>query len=215
MLAVQVPIIEDVLSALGICRLGADGFEADDAIGTLVQRHRGRMPIDIATGHLGDLFQLVDDAAAVRRQHRPRRVRSPDLVDQAYLADRYGVASGRAVCRHGRPAWRHQRRPPWVVGIGEKTAARLITAYGTLAAVRAAVDGGDPALKGAQRRNLEAASAYLDVGPLVVRVALDPRARRRSGPADAHRGPAPHVPAGTRPRRTHQPPGRRSGDRLT
>lgn len=172
-LAVQVPIIEDVLSALGICRLGADGFEADDAIGTLVQRHRGRMPIDIVTGDR-DLFQLVDDAAAVRVLYTARGgVRSPDLVDQAYLADRYGVASGEQYADMAVLRGDTSDGLPGVVGIGEKTAARLITAYGTLAEVRAAVDGGDPALKGAQRRNLEAASAYLDVGPLVVRVALD------------------------------------------
>ena len=54
-----------------------------------------------------------------------------------------------------------------------KTAAQLIEAYGSLAGLRAAVDGGDPALKGARRANLEAASAYLDVAPTVVRVLRD------------------------------------------
>ena len=48
-----------------------------------------------------------------------------------------------------------------------------IETYGSLAGLRAAVDGGDPALKGARRANLEAASAYLDVAPTVVRVARD------------------------------------------
>ncbi|NUR81428.1 MAG: flap endonuclease, partial [Dermatophilaceae bacterium] len=53
---------------------------------------------------------------------------------------------------------------------GEKTAAKLITTYGTLEALRAAIDGGDPALKGAQRARLEAAAAYLDAAPRVVEV---------------------------------------------
>lgn len=172
-LAVQVPIIEAALAALGICRLGADGYEADDAIGTLVARYRGTMPIDVVTGDR-DLFQLVDDAAGVRVLYTARGgVRSPDVVDQDYLRERYAVGSGPqyadlAVLR-GDPS----DGLPGVAGIGEKTAAKLIAAYGSLAGLRAAIDGGDPAIKGAQRRNLEAGSAYLDVGPLVVAVAPD------------------------------------------
>jgi 5'-3' exonuclease len=62
---------------------------------------------------------------------------------------------------------------PGVRGIGDKTAAQLIAAYGSLAGLRQAVHSGDPALKGARRANLEAASDYLDVAPTVVRVARD------------------------------------------
>ena len=45
--------------------------------------------------------------------------------------------------------------------------------YGSLVALRAAVDGGDPEIKGAQRTRLEAGAAYLDVAPKVVEVAPD------------------------------------------
>jgi 5'-3' exonuclease len=62
---------------------------------------------------------------------------------------------------------------PGVKGIGDKTAAQLIAAYGSLEGLRAAVEAGDPALKGVRRANLEAAAAYLDVAPTVVRVARD------------------------------------------
>jgi 5'-3' exonuclease len=62
---------------------------------------------------------------------------------------------------------------PGVAGIGEKTAATLINRYGDLASLRRALAEGDPQIKGAQRQRLEAASAYLDVAPLVVQVALD------------------------------------------
>ena len=56
---------------------------------------------------------------------------------------------------------------------GEKTAAKLIEKYGTLVALRQAVDSGDPEIKGAQRTRLEAGAAYLDVAPKVVQVAPD------------------------------------------
>ena len=57
-LEVQVPIILDVLAAAGIAVVGADGYEADDVIGTLATG--AGMPVDVVTGDR-DLFQVVDD----------------------------------------------------------------------------------------------------------------------------------------------------------
>ncbi len=172
-LSPQVPVIADTLRALGITRLGADGFEADDVIGTLVERHRGRMPIDVVTGDR-DLFQLVDDAAQVRVLYTARAgVRDAEPIDQAALLSRYAVATGDAYADMSMLRGDTSDGLPGVPGIGEKTAAQLIAAYGSLRGLRDAVDGGDPALKGARRARLEAASAYLDVAPTVVRVARD------------------------------------------
>jgi 5'-3' exonuclease len=172
-LAVQVPVIADALAAVGIARLGADGFEADDVIGTLTARHKGAMKVDVVTGDR-DLFQLVDDGAGVRVVYTARGgVREPDLVDQSFLAQKYAVASGAAYADMAVLRGDASDGLPGVSGIGEKTAARLIERYGSLAGLRAAVDGGDPEIKGAQRARLEAGSAYLDVAPDVVRVAPD------------------------------------------
>ena len=185
-LSVQVPIIEEALAALGIARLGADGVEADDVIGTLVARHKGALPIDVVTGDR-DLFQLVDDAASVRVLYTARGgVRNPDLVDQAFLAEKYGVATGDQYADMAALRGDTSDGLPGAAGVGEKTAAKLITAYGSLVALRAAIDGGDPAIKGAQRRNLEAGAAYLDVAPLVVRVALDAPVADVDGALPAH-----------------------------
>ena len=72
-LEIQVPIITDVLDALGIVHLGIDGHEADDVIGTLATRADG--PVDVVTGDR-DLFQLVDDErqrpGALHRQGHPQ-----------------------------------------------------------------------------------------------------------------------------------------------
>lgn len=62
-LSPQVPVIEAVLDALGIARVGVAGYEADDVIGTYTARATG--PVDIVTGDR-DLYQLVDDARGVR-----------------------------------------------------------------------------------------------------------------------------------------------------
>ena len=172
-LSVQVPIIVDALTALGIARVGIDGHEADDVIGTLTTAFSGRMPVDVVTGDR-DLFQLVDDANAVRVLYTARGgVRSPDVVDEAFIAEKYGVGTGAAYADMAVLRGDTSDGLPGVAGIGEKTAAKLITSYGTLAALRAAIDGGDPALKGAQRARLEAAAAYLDVAPRVVEVVRD------------------------------------------
>jgi 5'-3' exonuclease len=170
-LAPQVPVIVDALSALGLVRLGADGYEADDVIGTLTARHKGSMAVDVVTGDR-DLFQLVDDAADVRVIYTARGgVRDPDLVDEAFLQTKYAVASGPAYADMAVLRGDTSDGLPGVAGIGEKTAAKLIERYGTLVALREALASGDPEIKGAQRTRLEAGADYLDVAPMVVRVA--------------------------------------------
>ncbi len=172
-LAPQVPVIVDILTALGIPRIGSDGFEADDVIGTLTHASRGVRPVDIVTGDR-DLFQLVDDAAGVRVIYTARGgVRDPDLVDEEFLLRKYAVTSGQAYADMSVLRGDASDGLPGVVGIGEKTAAKLIATYGDLGGLRDAVASGDPAIKGAQRTRLESAAAYLDVAPNVVRVARD------------------------------------------
>lgn len=169
----QVPVIRELLAAAGITRLGVDGYEADDVIGTLSQHYRGVGPIDVVTGDR-DLFQLVNDADSTRVIYTAKGgVREPDLIDEAYLATKYGVPSGRAYADMAVLRGDTSDGLPGVAGIGEKTAASLINEFGSLAAIRAAVDSGDPRIKGARRTRLEEASAYLDVAPGVVDVALD------------------------------------------
>jgi 5'-3' exonuclease len=172
-LAPQVPVIRDALKSIGLARLGADGYEADDVIGTLTARHKGTMAVDVVTGDR-DLFQLVDDAAEVRVIYTARGgVRDPDLVDQAFLRTRYAVGHGPAYADMAVLRGDASDGLPGVAGIGEKTAAKLIEKYGSLVELRKAVDAGDPEIKGALRSRLEAGAAYLDVAPMVVRVAPD------------------------------------------
>lgn len=170
-LAAQVPVIAEALDAIGIARLGVDGFEADDVIGALAARHRGQLPIDVVTGDR-DLFQLVDDDAGVRVLYTVKGgVRDATAVDEAYLRTTYGVPSGRAYADLAVLRGDSSDGLPGVAGIGEKTAATLIATFGSLAGIRAALAAGDPRITGARRTRLEAGAAYLDVAPAVVQVA--------------------------------------------
>ncbi|HEY8822761.1 MAG TPA: 5'-3' exonuclease [Dermatophilaceae bacterium] len=169
----QVPLIVDALRALGIARVGSDGYEADDVIGTLTHRARGQQLVDVVTGDR-DLFQLVDDEAGVRILYTARGgVRDPDVVTQEFLQSKYSVATGQAYADMATLRGDTSDGLPGVAGIGEKTAATLINRYGDLASLRRALAEGDPQIKGAQRTRLEAASDYLDVAPTVVQVALN------------------------------------------
>ncbi|MFF1488137.1 5'-3' exonuclease H3TH domain-containing protein [Streptomyces sp. NPDC058319] len=168
-LSPQVPVIEAVLDALGIARVGVAGYEADDVIGTFTARAAG--PVDIVTGDR-DLYQLVDDARGVRVLYPLKGVGTLQLTDEAVLREKYGVDGGGyadlALLR-GDPS----DGLPGVPGIGEKTAARLLDAFGDLAGIMAAVDDPRAKLTPAQRRRLEEARPYLAVAPKVVRVARD------------------------------------------
>ena len=169
----QVPLIAETLKALGIARIGSDGYEADDVIGTLTHRARGRQLVDVVTGDR-DLFQLVDDDAGVRVLYTARGgVRDPDVVTQSFLQSKYLVPTGQAYADMATLRGDASDGLPGVAGIGEKTAATLINRYGDLAGLRRALADGDPQIKGAQRTRLETASAYLYVAPMVVQVALD------------------------------------------
>ena len=176
-LTAQVPVIVDVLAAVGIARLGAPGFEADDVIGTLTARELTRPDgerdaVEIVTGDR-DLFQLVDDSGPVRVLYTQRGLRDLDVVDEARLGERYGVATGAAYADMALLRGDPSDGLPGVPGIGEKTAAALLRKYGSLDGVLAALRHVDPGITTAQRRRLREAADYLAAAPVVVRVARD------------------------------------------
>jgi 5'-3' exonuclease len=168
-LEVQVPIILEVLDAFGICVRGADGYEADDVIGTLATGAGG--PVDVVTGDR-DLFQLVDDAAGVRILYIARGVGNHERVDNAWVRAKYGIeaaqyadfATLRGDASDGLPG---------VAGIGEKTAATLLSRFGDMDGILAAAQDPDSDLGPGPRGKVKAAAAYLEVAPRVVAVARD------------------------------------------
>ncbi len=168
-LAPQVPVIEEVLDAVGIARVGVDPYEADDVIGTLAGLATG--PVDVVTGDR-DLYQLVDDARGVRVLYPLKGVGSLQVTDEAWLRGKYAVNGPGYVdlaLLRGDPS----DGLPGVPGIGEKTAAKLLDAYGDLAGIMAAVDDPASKLTPSQRKRLDEARDYIAVAPKVVRVATD------------------------------------------
>ncbi len=168
-LSPQVPVIEAVLDAVGIARVGVAEYEADDVIGTFTGRATG--PVDIVTGDR-DLFQLVDDKLERRVLYPVKGVGTLQITDEDLLREKYGVdGSGYAdmALLRGDPS----DGLPGVPGIGEKTAAKLLAQYGDLAGIMAAVDDPKSKLTPTQRKRLDESRPYLAVAPKVVKVADD------------------------------------------
>lgn len=168
-LEAQIPVILDVLEAFGIAVVGADGYEADDVIGTLATA--AGMPVDVVTGDR-DLFQLVDDEAEVRILYIARGVGRHERVTNTVVQGKYGI-DGRQYADFAALRGDPSDGLPGVAGVGEKTAASLLRKFGSLEGIVAAAQ--DPAsdLAPGPRRKVKDAADYLRVAPAVVAVARD------------------------------------------
>jgi 5'-3' exonuclease len=168
-LAVQVPYILAVLDALGIAVVGHDGYEADDVIGTLAAT--APMPVDVVTGDR-DLFQVIDDDRQVRVLYIARGVGKHEVVDDAWVRDRYGIPAA-AYVDYATMRGDASDGLPGVSGIGDKTAATLINAHGDLEGILAEASRPESKINGSVRSKLAAAIDYLAVAPVVVGVVRD------------------------------------------
>jgi 5'-3' exonuclease len=168
-LTAQIPVIEQVLAAMGIATAAAPGYEADDVIGTLTARAGG--PVEIVTGDR-DLFQLVDDERPVRVIYTVRGLTKLDVVDEAAVTQRYGVP-GRAYADFAALRGDPSDGLPGVPGVGEKTAAALVQTFGSIEAIMDALDRGHGGFPKGSRQKVAAAQDYLAAAMPVVRVATD------------------------------------------
>jgi 5'-3' exonuclease len=168
-LTVQIPVITQVLAAAGVAMAAAGGYEADDVIGTLAAREEG--PVEVVTGDR-DLFQVVDDARAVRVLYVGRGVANLEVIDEAAVTRRYEIP-GRCYAAFAALRGDPSDGLPGVPGVGEKTAAALVRVFGSVEAILDAIDAGQGGFPASSRAKLVAARPYLDVAMPVVRVATD------------------------------------------
>jgi 5'-3' exonuclease len=174
-LSPQVEMIAELLDAFGICTGGAEGYEADDVIGTLAAQER-RDPVIVVSGDR-DLLQVVrDEPVAIRVLYLGRGLSNATLMGPVEVAERYGVPADRAgegyaelALLRGDPS----DGLPGVPGVGEKTAATLLSQHGSLAAILAAVDDPKSSLAKGVRAKLRASVDYIDAAGPVVAVATD------------------------------------------
>ena len=165
----QVPWIEETLTALGIAIVGADGYEADDVIGSLASQ--SGLPCDVVTGDR-DLFQLVDDAAGIRILYTARGMSNLQVVDDAWVKAKYDI-DARYYADFAALRGDTSDGIPGVKGIGEKTAAGLVNRFGDLDQLIAAALDPDSPMTATQRKRFDDSADYLAVAGEVVRVRRD------------------------------------------
>ena len=143
-LAIQLPLVNEVLEGFRIPVIGVEDWEADDLLGTLacVARDRG-YDVVLATSDK-DFFQLVGDG--IKLYHTGREV----LYDAKGVEEAFGLPPEKVV--DVMAIWGDAiDNIPGVPGIGEKGAKALISDYGSLEGVYENLDK----LKPAQRKKLE------------------------------------------------------------
>ena len=129
--ASQLPLIHEVLEALEIQQLQVKGVEADDVIATLATRAAEQdIDVVVVTGDR-DSFQLVKDPH-VKVLYNKRGVSDYALYDEAGIAERYLGVTPAQYTDYAALRGDTSDNLPGVPGIGEKTAAKLITSYNDL-----------------------------------------------------------------------------------
>lgn len=171
----QVDMIHEVLDAFGIATAGADGYEADDVLGTLAAKETVD-PVIVVSGDR-DLLQVVrEEPVPVRVLYVGRGLAKAELFGPREVAAKYGVPEERAGAAYAELALLRGDPSdglPGVPGVGEKTASKLLLEYRSLdALVTAAADPASNLAKGL-RAKLAAAADYIAAAGTVVRVATD------------------------------------------
>ena len=166
-LVAQVPVLFEVLDAVGLCRCGADGFEADDVLGTLAAREPG--PVDLVSGDRDLMCTVTNDVSML---YVGRGVAKLEVLRPADVLARYGIPAPHYpdfAALRGDPS----DGLPGVKGIGERTAAALVDRFGTIESIVAAAEQDDAGFPSGARAKILAARNYLPAAVAVVRVRTD------------------------------------------
>ena len=172
----QFPLLREILDALDIAWIEADGFEADDVIATVATRAAAQGDtVYIVTGDR-DSFQLVRDPD-ITVLYNKRGVSEVDFMDEAAVLSKVGVPPALY------PHLASLRGDPsdniiGVNGVGEKTAAKLINDYGSIESVLLNIDSLSPKLRESISQASERVMENLKLSLLVRDVPIDTQLER-------------------------------------
>ena len=161
----SVPIIKDILRAMNIPILQADGFEADDVIGTIATNLRGYGEIFMLTPDK-DYGQLVGDNVFI---YRPRFGGVYETMDAKAVCEKYGIERTDQVIDLLALMGDSADNFPGCPGVGEKTAVKLIAQFGTVENMLAHTDQ----IKGKLREKVEAAVDDIKMSKFLATIRTD------------------------------------------
>ena len=150
-LAMQMPVMKDVLRAMNIPIYECQGWEADDIIGTVGRIcSNNEWECVVVTGDR-DSLQLIDDNVHIKLVISKPGQTMATLYDKAKFEEEYGFEPKKLIDLKALMG-DSSDNIPGVKGIGEKTALNLLHKFGSLDAVYENLD--DPIIKPKQRENL-------------------------------------------------------------
>ncbi|HUC35732.1 MAG TPA: DNA polymerase I [Acidimicrobiales bacterium] len=171
LLAPQFALVRDVLDVLGVVRVEKVGYEADDVLATLATQARDAGRDVVVVSGDRDTFQLVEDPH-VKVMYTRRGISDTVVYDEAGIVERYGVPPPSypllAALRGD-----SSDNLPGVPGVGDKTAAKLVTQYGDLDQILEHAGDLTPKLRQSLLEHEDQVRANALVTPLVRDVALE------------------------------------------
>jgi DNA polymerase-1 len=163
----QVELIKQVLEALNIAVVEADGFEADDILATLAKACD--FPVSIISGDR-DSFQLIDDR--VTNLYPRKGMSDLVLMTPESVFEKYGVTP-KQYRTLAALVGETSDNLPGVPGVGPKTAAKWIAEYGELEKIIAIADSIAGKVGEALRANLEQVQLNFELNRLVENAPVD------------------------------------------
>lgn len=140
----QLPLIQEVLEAMGVAQMERQNYEADDVIATLARRAEADgWEVLVVTGDR-DSFQLV--TPNIKVLYTRRGITDTVLADAAWIEEKYGVRPDQYL-EYAALRGDSSDNLPGVPGVGEKTASRLVAAYGDVDGVFAHLEEEKPKLR--------------------------------------------------------------------
>ncbi|MFV1858705.1 MAG: DNA polymerase I [Anaerolineales bacterium] len=169
-LRLQIERIREVVAAFGIPILEADGYEADDVLGTVAKRVGANgVQVIILTGDR-DLLQLVDDQVVIRLaglklseaiDYGPKQVREKYKLEPSQLVDLKAMVGDKS------------DNIPGVAGVGEKTATSLLQDYDDLEGIYSHLEDIPPRFSNKLEVGREDAELSRKLGEIVTDVPID------------------------------------------
>lgn len=129
-LAQQLPVLKELLVALGYKIISLEGYEADDILGTVAEMCKDSNECFIATGDR-DSFQLVRDNVTVLLPHTKMGTTTTEIYTPARIMEEYGVTPLQMIDIKALQG-DSSDCIPGVAGVGQKTAGDLIQKFGTI-----------------------------------------------------------------------------------
>ena len=127
----QVPLMKEMLTAMGINIVTMEGYEADDLLGTMAKRSEAKgMDVTILSGDR-DLLQLATDKIMIRL---PKTSKGKTIIEDYHtqqVIEKYQVTPTQIIELKALMG-DSSDNIPGIPGVGEKTAAKIISQFGTI-----------------------------------------------------------------------------------